>query len=1055
MNSWDYLIVTASNEVQAQGYRSQLDLRKKLGLLEGVRDVLVVPDPDGRRVGSGGSTLYCLLKILEIELSGKPDIAESTAWVNVLHHRRILIIHAGGDSRRLPAYGPCGKIFVPVPGESDSCLPMTLFDRQLPVYLSLPPMPDGVGQVVVTAGDVLLQFNPSEVHFNPNGITGLGCHASPEDACKHGVYIGGHLGDVKKFLQKPSPETQHTTGAVDKYGQSALDIGVVNFDAATAAKLLDIFGVRYDGKSGFKFSGEIGAAVSSLELDFYREICCAMGTEVSFEDYSASVVQSGSKWENSKLKSLFEASRDISFYFQTLSHCDFLHFGTSRQIISSGISVIARDRGVVPPLGNVEVNNTVLCKSEITGSNYWIEGCTVKDNLHFAGNNVLTGVEVDSPMNLPEGMCLDLLPGADRSGNKVWFVRAYGVLDTFKEESEDDAYYCNKLFKDWAKGVNAGKEDLWPGVQDTLEMTVFNAKLFVAVSNKGDYKKWLWMFDPFEANDAEISAWHNAERYSLAEMAYFSDNEKFFHLRYSIRADEIKSSLQKVFRLSSEFSADDLAMILANSDDVGDWIADILQEISRSSDVRAGRGIESFISARILHTLASSLMQICPNSSEEFVNAFAGVADNLDSRTVEYLKSAGLEIHEGVSVGSWCEKACKEVFRSLGAAILSGDNKKLTLPKNSLRKDEIVWGRAPARMDTGGGWTDTPPYSLEYGGSVVNVAVDLNGQPPIHVYARVIEEPVVRISSIDIGDRTEISELEQLLDYNKADSSFGLAKAAIALCGFSHETSMQHGSVSLRDMLLNFGGGLELTTLAAIPKGSGLGTSSIVGSVLIAVLKRLMGQTLTQRQLFNSVLQLEQILTTGGGWQDQIGGSVPGAKINSAGPGLIPDTRIHYLPADVIDPVCNCGQTLLYYTGITRLAKNILEKVVGGYLDRRRSTMATLRQIHASAETAAEAMSLKDIELYGRTIDYIWKLNVQLDPNSTNAAVEELYSRVKPYTYGAKLLGAGGGGFMLMVAKSVDDAAEIRQMLENEPPNEKSRFFDYSINTDGLVVTVC
>ena len=102
----------------------------------------------------------------------------------------------------------------------------------------------------------------------------------------------------------------------------------------------------------------------------------------------------------------------------------------------------------------------------------------------------------------------------------------------------------------------------------------------------------------------------------------------------------------------------------------------------------------------------------------------------------------------------------------------------------------------------------------------------------------------------------------------------------------------------------------------------------------------------------------------------------------------------------------------------------------------------------------AEAISAKDIRAFGRLIDSAWQLNKQLDPNSTNAPIEELMARVDPYIHGAKLLGAGGGGFMLMVCKSAADATRIRTMLDNEPPNARARFFDYSVNPNGLVVTV-
>ena len=58
--NWDYLIVTASNVLQASAYEAQLRLRREHGLLAEVREVLVVPDLEGKRIGSGGSTLQCL-----------------------------------------------------------------------------------------------------------------------------------------------------------------------------------------------------------------------------------------------------------------------------------------------------------------------------------------------------------------------------------------------------------------------------------------------------------------------------------------------------------------------------------------------------------------------------------------------------------------------------------------------------------------------------------------------------------------------------------------------------------------------------------------------------------------------------------------------------------------------------------------------------------------------------------------------------------------------------------------------------------------------------------
>ncbi len=140
-HTWDYLILTASNERQAKGYESQLAKRLGAGLLPEVGTALVVADPMGKRVGSGGSTLVCLMRVLaaEIQRSALPQVALPQAatrmysWSaagdfaslqRILRGLRILILHAGGDSRRVPAYGPCGKIFSPVPTMSTCASPL-------------------------------------------------------------------------------------------------------------------------------------------------------------------------------------------------------------------------------------------------------------------------------------------------------------------------------------------------------------------------------------------------------------------------------------------------------------------------------------------------------------------------------------------------------------------------------------------------------------------------------------------------------------------------------------------------------------------------------------------------------------------------------------------------------------------------------------------------------------------------------------------------------------------------------------------------------------------
>ena len=96
---WDYIILTASNEHQAEGFRAQLEQRRKDHFLPEGTHFAVVSDPDGKRVGSGGATLGVLRYIAE--QTGRSEF----------DGLRILVIHSGGDSKRVPQYSRWASCF--------------------------------------------------------------------------------------------------------------------------------------------------------------------------------------------------------------------------------------------------------------------------------------------------------------------------------------------------------------------------------------------------------------------------------------------------------------------------------------------------------------------------------------------------------------------------------------------------------------------------------------------------------------------------------------------------------------------------------------------------------------------------------------------------------------------------------------------------------------------------------------------------------------------------------------------------------------------------------
>jgi galactokinase/mevalonate kinase-like predicted kinase len=1053
---WDYLILTASNAAQAQAYRKQIDVRRRLQLLGNVREVLVVADPGGRRIGSGGSTVHCLLEVLNHQLRGDPQqAAQRETWLEILRRLRILIIHAGGDARRLPAYSPSGKVFVPLPGSSDSALGATLFDRQLPTYTKLPPLAPQSGQIVITAGDVLLDFSPQEVRFAAQGMTGLGCSAAPEQASKHGVYCAGADGLVRRFLQKPSPSEQRRQGAIDGYGQSILDIGVISMDAAAAMKLLEICEVHPEASGRLAWHGPLAEEIVQHGMDFYREICCAMGTESTPLAYRAAVHAAGSLWDDGLLDRMHAAVQNIPYQVQVLQHCDFLHFGTTEQIISSGQHLARTTHSVPPAQSYLSINNQVCDPLALQAANAWIEGCSIQEQITLPGPNVVVGVDICQPLRLPPRACLDLLPGHDRSGRPVSFVRCYFDDDRLQDASADEATLCGRPLIAWLRAAQAAAEEIWDPQLTVERRTAWNARLFPAEPEHAAYRRWLWMFEPETAVAPLYQSWRLADRYSLEEMAARADHEAFYDRRLKTRGAEIRQSLRQYFRGDSGFSAADLAHALTLNDEPEAWLAELVAEAHwhwKESVTR--KPAEAFVFSRVMHTTASALDRWAADAQIPMGRLFPRLEQRLRPADRQWLSELQLDPEAQRTLGSWTARARSLAFEFLRRKIITSGGQSDWPLTNALRSDEIVWGRAPARIDLAGGWSDTPPYSLEFGGCVLNAAVQLNGQPPIQVYARVTPNPVIRLRSIDAGSEQVIRDWDELLGYGPTTGEFALVKAALVNSGFSPSAaSRDHGT--LEKLLQQFGGGIELTTLAAIPKGSGLGTSSIMGLVLSAVIHRLIGRQLSPNELFHTVLQVEQAITTGGGWQDQIGGSVGGLKLITTQPDLVPQATIRYVPADILDPKTNGGRTLLYYTGITRLAKNILDEVVGRYLDRDRAAMAALDSVGELAAELAEAIARKDLPACGHLVDLAWQLNKRLDANATNEHVEELLRDIRPYVYGAKLVGAGGGGFLFMVCKSPADAAQLRNRLESTPPNARARFFDFNLDSSGLVVTVC
>ena len=373
------------------------------------------------------------------------------------------------------------------------------------------------------------------------------------------------------------------------------------------------------------------------------------------------------------------------------------------------------------------------------------------------------------------------------------------------------------------------------------------------------------------------------------------------------------------------------------------------------------------------------------------------------------------------SDGKWDKLKLGEIMKKV-------DHKKLL----ALRKTEdCITVELPLRIDFAGGWSDTPPICYKMGGAVFNAAVTLNGVKPVKVRVRRLAEKEVHVESVDLGKSGVLKSLAEISAPKDPHDWCALVKSALTVTKFDFSR-----------------GGLDIRISADVPKGSGMGTSSILGAALVTALERVAGRKAEWKRVASLTLALEKEMATGGGWQDQIGGLVPGAHLISTTPGKGQNPRM-----SCVSPKSEAAfakflkeRALLYFTGRKRMARNILRGVIGFFEENPDDIARSIvRRLKSDAERAFRAVESCDWDSFCSAVNDYWLSKKALDPGSTNPLVELIIARMAPWISAVSLCGAGGGGFMFVIARSKDAKAKIKSVLEKHPPIKTGRFFDFEI----------
>lgn len=914
-------------------------------------------DPIGAKLGSGGGTTW-LLEACHQEWASELPFDQ---WLS--QEKRILL-HAGGQSRRLPGYAPSGKVLTPIPvfrWSRGQRINQNLLSLQLPLYEKImKAAPDGL-HTLIASGDVYIRAGKLQ-QIPDADVVCYGLWVDPSLAKNHGVFVSSRQTPDKLdfMLQKPSVER---LGQLLHTHLFLMDIGIW---------LLSDRAVELLMKRSYSGDGQ------RINYDLYSQFGCCLGEHPTLEDRELS---------------------ELSVAILPLQEGEFYHYGTSREMISSTVAIqnLVYDQRSIMHHG-VKPHPSIFIQNAITeiplvaqNVNTWIENSHVGCHWELTNNNIITGVpENDWHITIPEGICLDVVPMRDSE----YVLRPYGFNDAFRGDlSYDSVSYLGQPVTSWLCERQLSTDDI-PGNRDLQSARIF--PVTSSVEDMGKMLRWMVLDSRYtEGRDL----WMKSEKMSADDISAYANLRRLDQQRAAFRRRNLSTLAanhqQSVFyqcnldHLAKEFAQNDIP--LTPPLDPDETLLKRINDKMFRSQYHRYRGEEYLTEER---------------------EAFSLLREGLTS------------------------------------AVLA--NKQM--PRLDVYADQIVWGSSPVRIDIAGGWTDTPPYCLINGGNVVNLAIELNGQHPLQAYVKPCKEYKIILRSIDLGAVEVVESYEELSQFAKVGSPFSIPKAALCLAGFLPQFC-QASYTSLTEQLQDFGCGLEVTLLSAIPAGSGLGTSSILASTVLGAISDFCGLAWDPTEISNRTLVLEQLLTTGGGWQDQYGGVLHGIKLLRTHPGFNQTPEVRWLPDTLYTDPDYAPCHLLYYTGITRTAKQILAEIVRGMFLYDTERLHLLEQMKEHAMELYEAIQLNDFAQMGQLVGKSWVQNKTLDNGTNPPAVDAIINQVEDLCHGLKLPGAGGGGYLYMVAKDPQAAARIRHILNNNRPNNCARFVDMTLSRTGLQIS--
>ena len=942
---WNYIILTASNDYQAKAYSREIEQRKEF--LPNRTKFIVISDENNERAGSGGSTLTVIKYMKNLEKK--------------LNDLRILVIHSGGYSKRVPQYSILGKLFTPIPRVLPDGRSSTLFDE---IIISMSSITTKIKEgMVIISSNLLLLFNPLKIEYFTEDVTCVTFNEKAEIGQNHGVFHSGSDNYVKKCYHKRSVEELKEEGIIDEKGNVEVDTGMIVF----SVKFIESLYKLIDTEEKYK-----KIVNTKIRLNLYVDFLFPLATESTLDKFFEEVTEA-EKCEDllNTRKKIWDILRGSGYKLKhkKVTHAKFFNFGTTREIFD----LMTKNIDEFRDLGWDNIINSSSCGKNAYDSvispgskvenDVYIETSYVHSEAKIGNNVILSTIEIKEE-TIPDNIVLKAL----KQKNGKYICHIYGIDDNPKE---------NKLFNKDIKTLNFGLDDILWNIELYPECDTMNESIKSALN--------IYKISQGE-KDADLYEWKKRNKKSLKTS---TDDADIFEM---IKWNQKIKDLVKLGKIESLiYYKDDIENVknIFNgestlNDEQEKWFEETLKKSDFSKRIR------------LYHYLGTAL------NNEDLLM-------------------------------KWHNEVRDCILEQIGDLIKYKDNCKIVKDKHIVE--------LPLRVNWGGGWSDTPPYCLENGGKVLNAAILLNKLKPVIVIMEKIQEKKIVIISEDLNAKAEFTNIEKLQQTGNPYDPFAIPKACLIACGI-----LPKKGGNLSEILTRLGSGFIINSrVRNVPKGSGLGTSSILAGAMAKATLEFVGYNPSEQDLHGIVLVMEQLMSTGGGWQDQAGGLCPGIKLVTSKPSFNQKLNVKHLNLSKKTKEELEKRFCIIYSGETRLASNILTIVEGRYLGYVEESIKAHLRIQDLALDMCSALEKGNVNYFANLLNVHWEYSKMICTGATNKLIEKIFYFIEDLICGRMICGAGGGGFLQVVLRENVTKEMLHIRLKETFPETEIDVWDCSI----------